>query len=417
MSQFYDNTGVSPPPQTGAVYYQDMYIRAEQMVVGPTGYGLVAMSNLSNNYLGHLAQDYSGQNLIYTNSLGNSYIIGGSTGAGLSETFIVQKPSTDLPNAQAINQLSNVTTGSVLTVLNGHTGSVAATSYLSDSSPAGSHNLFLGTASGTANGGHDNTGVGVGVLQNNTSGSGNCFLGNDCAFQLTTGNQNTGIGYHAGENLMTGSDNFLAGTNAGVNLSSGYQNVCIGTSSGNGYGTSFDNVAIGYQSEMNNPNAIGNVCVGNNTGSIQGASNNTCVGSNAFAGNGGTGYYDCVALGANAICGATGAIAIGYNTNSYGLNSVLIGTGTQFVNLETFKDYSACIASGTTGMAMGVNNLAPGYTMSIFSDGTNGRNNCCLQLQDNVGTPSTPASGTFILYGNGNHLYFMGDDGVQHTVV
>jgi hypothetical protein len=79
MSQFYDNTGVSPPPQTGGLYYQDMYVRTENIIAG-NGYNFVASSNLSSDFLGNLAQSSDGSSLIYISSTGHQTVLGGETG-------------------------------------------------------------------------------------------------------------------------------------------------------------------------------------------------------------------------------------------------------------------------------------------------------------------------------------------------
>jgi hypothetical protein len=109
---------------------------------------------------------------------------------------------------------------------------------------------------------------------------------------LTNGVQNVVVGVSAGKAITSGTSNVLIGKDAGTVIDDGFSNVCVGTASG---------LAIvgGYN----------NVCIGRFAGDgITGGSSNTCVGYNS---NTGAAFTNSIALGHNAIAGASRELKVG----------------------------------------------------------------------------------------------------------
>ncbi len=120
---------------------------------------------------------------------------------------------------------------------------------LSDGRNDGS-SLFMGTYAGYVNDGTDNnnTAVGNGSAENNTTGFSNSFFGRHSGGLNTTGNFNSFFGHGAGYYNTTGISNIAIGNDALSFNSTGNYNTAIGSLAGYGdYGYSTNGcVMIGY---------------------------------------------------------------------------------------------------------------------------------------------------------------------------
>jgi len=88
----------------------------------------------------------------------------------------------------------------------------------------GSFNTAVGASALFSNNAGDNTAIGAGALQGNTSGNENLAIGVSALVTNQTGNRNIALGSFAGSGLMTGSDNIYIGYNLGA--TAGESNAC-----------------------------------------------------------------------------------------------------------------------------------------------------------------------------------------------
>src|SRR5690348_13529198 len=73
-----------------------------------------------------------------------------------------------------------------------------------------------------------NTGLGIGALQNTTTGGANTAIGTDALYNNTTGSQNTAIGRSALQNNSTGGNNTAIGEEALIDNTIGFYNTAVG---------------------------------------------------------------------------------------------------------------------------------------------------------------------------------------------
>jgi hypothetical protein len=151
-----------------------------------------------------------------------------------------------------------------------------------------------------------NTVLGVGALNNNSTGSGNFALGESSLFL----NQ-------------TGFDNIAIGSSAIRNNISGIRNVGIGNGSllattGSG------NTGIGRNTIASNTTGVNNIAIGNSAGNVigSGATGATILNSSIFIGNDTRPLFDNQT---NQIVIGTSAIGLGSNTTVIGNTSTVFG--------------------------------------------------------------------------------------------
>jgi hypothetical protein len=132
----------------------------------------------------------------------------------------------------------------------------------------GSSNVALGYQALFSNTtGSSNVALGNGALVNNTTGSFN-FAGGAALGSNTTGNNNTAAGYQALLINSTGSNNVAFGYHAGLNINTGYANILIGASvSASTISSGAGNIGIGNElnfpsNTANNQLNIGNLIYG-----------------------------------------------------------------------------------------------------------------------------------------------------------
>jgi hypothetical protein len=205
-----------------------------------------------------------------------------------------------------------------------------------------------------------NTGLGLDVLSNITSGYRNSAFGYQALISATSSGNNTAIGAAAlGSSALSGTDNTAVGSFAGFGIRSGSRNTVVGSNSVSGL-VADDNVAVGYDV---NP--------------IQGTTRSVLIGNSVS--HGAASPVDSVIIGNRAL----------YNAYSYARNSVLIGSGAGFnaggnsgtLDAQTFIGYQAGYnvdrgwgnlligASSSPNLTDGFNNLIIGN--NVFATSSN----------------------------------------------
>jgi hypothetical protein len=110
--------------------------------------------------------------------------------------------------------------------------------------------LAVGKATGGAETGYNNTFVGYGAGQSNTTGIMNCFMGWFAGSGSDAGELNTFIGTQSGGGIDNGSENVAIGHYAGLLLGDGNRNVMVGAAAGSD-NSGDGNVFLGYGAGRN----------------------------------------------------------------------------------------------------------------------------------------------------------------------
>lgn len=339
MSYFFDNAGVYP---NNAVFYNDMLIRPESIVVGPGSLNMVDPTDVNPFRLGSIKQSAGGTSLIYTDSNGVQHVIGGS-GSADNATFIVKVPDVSVPNAQAIvNMVDNNGGGAskwkLIGVKDNVTGEAFLPSIIIDTAGTAADNLFVGLGAG-------NTSL--------TTANQNIAMGNRALELLTTANGNVGIGALSLSNVTSGNGgNIGVGAATGRDITAGVANTCIGFSAGSQTTTGSFNICLGQQAE---------------------------VGLNATG---------CIAIGFNSQVALLGAL----------VDSVAIGRGC------TVSQNNSCNFGAADGMSIGVNQPNP-ITVLDLSPATGKPAALSMQTMNIAGVPPPHINGG-ILSVDTNDLYF-----------
>lgn len=210
----------------------------------------------------------------------------------------------------------------------------------------GTNNFFAGVNAGNLTlTGNRLTGVGGGVLNQNTSGIENTGLGNDSLTNNRGGSRNTAVGTAAISGNTAGSDNTAVGAGTFGFNSTGSRNTAIGFGAG-----TF--VTAGVPAN------------GNATGS-----NNTFLGFQAGPGADMT-LNNATAIGSNALVSANNALVLG----GTGANAVNVGIGVAAPSASALLD----LTSTSRGflpprMIMAQRNaiLAPAAGLTIYNTSTN----------------------------------------------
>jgi len=158
-------------------------------------------------------------------------------------------------------------------------------------------------------------GIGIGCLQDLTTGQYNFCLGYHAGFAITEGNSNICIGNGAGQAGTTMNNNTLVGVNCGRSLTllTGSQNSAYGLGSLQTATTAVYNTASGYNSLYGLTQGGYNVGLGGQAGrTITTGSQNVFVGY-------GSGYH------ASQLATPTNSIGIGYGVYTTASNQVVIG--------------------------------------------------------------------------------------------
>ena len=210
------------------------------------------------------------------------------------------------------------------------------------------------------NTGFNNTGVGQGALQSNTSGGFNVAVGVLALSNNTTGQQNMAIGQEALANNIAGNFNMGIGFRS-LFMNTGSRNSAVGAAALRNNAGASDNTAIGSTAMVQNTTGEQNTAIGSAALSSNLASNdNTAVGWHAlFA----TTASDNTAVGSEAL-----------ESNTSGLFNTAVGTLALLDNIG--GDFNTGIGRRALENNLGDNNTALGYNAG--ADITSGDNNTCL---------------------------------------
>ena len=372
-------------------------------------YALLGFSGLSRAYNRNLAQiganfTRSGSSLFFGTS--NSY------GSGITNT------------AMTINPHGNVGIGTTTPALKLDVNGDA---------------VFNGVRVGRGNGGmSNNTAIGNGALNSNTTGNGNTATGYFALYSNTTGNYNTATGrsalysnttgiwntangYQALYSNTTGNYNVATGGGALYFNTTGYQNTANGylalysntsgyNNTANGFNalysntTGFFNTASGYQALYSNTTGSGNTANGygslfsNTTGN-----QNTANGFNALYFN--TTGLSNTAYGSGALTSnttgfentATGYLAL--NLNTTGVQNTAYGNQALFLNTGSYNTANGFFALGVN--TTGGGNTANGFEALVSNTtGVYSTANGYRSLNSNTEGLQNTANGAFALYSN-----------------
>jgi hypothetical protein len=201
----------------------------------------------------------------------------------------------------------------------------------------------LGFTALSVNTGFNNTGVGQGALQKNTTGSFNVAIGGGALLNNTTGQQNMAIGAEALRDSSNGNFNMAIGFRA-LFLNTGNRNSAVGAAALRNNTTASDNTAIGS-----------NAMRENTTGDL-----NTAIGSAAMMGNT-TGQFN-TAIGANAMTNGTGNAntAVGSDALSSTRGDFNTATGDRALFFNDSGSQNTAVGEGALLNSTGDNNTALG---------------------------------------------------------
>ena len=179
-----------------------------------------------------------------------------------------------------------------------------------------------------------NTGVGVGALMGSTTyyqtGTSNTATGNDALFSNSTGSYNTATGGYSLYGNTTGSNNTATGQSALSSNIGGNENSAFGMSALQGNNTGNYNSAFGWGTLVNNVSGSDNTAVGEGALSSNTNSYNAALGSDAGIADAGGSYNTYLGYQAGTYGGSgpyTNATALGWQTQIFGSNEVVIGNG------------------------------------------------------------------------------------------
>ena len=255
----------------------------------------------------------------------------GATGPGLStiNTYPVQQ-TTDPANynmvlgTEVVNGTSNTGLG-VDVLFNNTTGyDNVGTGYQAlYSNTTGIYNVGTGYQALYSNtAGSYNVATGSGALNANTTGSTNVATGFSALFSNTTGSNNVATGLQALFSNTTGSSNVATGPQALFKNTTGEYNVGVGFEALNLNTTGENNVGVGRQALLNNTTGSNNTALGYLAGSTLNGNGTTTGLNNTFIGSGAPPYS------------ATAS------------NQIVLGTSTEQLNIQGGFSYSNAFISG-----------------------------------------------------------------------
>jgi hypothetical protein len=233
-------------------------------------------------------------------------------------------------------------------LLNGNSGINPSTNFLGTTDNQPIRFRLNNQWSGEWNATKSNYAIGLGSLQNNTSGSGNTAMGYNTLSVNTTGINNTAIGLQALQFNSGGNNNVAIGTNALIFNSTGFYNTATGpyamlNNTGGNSNTANGLDALYSNTTGNRNSATGSdALVNNTTGNDNTANGNSSLYSNT------TGYSN-VALGTSAL-----------HDNMINSNLVAIGDSALYQNYTGYSN-TAIGSKALSKNLSGYNNTAVGF--------------------------------------------------------
>lgn len=194
------------------------------------------------------------------------------------------------------------------------------------------YNALLSTTSGGSN-----SAMGFEALKLNTTGTSNTAVGNSALSNNTTQPHNTAVGNNALLNNVSGGSNTAVGSQSLVSNSSGGNLVAVGMQALQLNTTGISNTGVGFSALRNNSTGDDNVAIGYQALSTSGVSGVTAVGSGALQNN--TTGGQNVAVGFNALQmnttggnnTAVGIVALSQNT--IGSQNTAVGSNAMISNV------------------------------------------------------------------------------------
>ena len=278
----------------------------------------------------------------------------------------------------------------------------------------------LGFTALSVNTGFNNTGVGQGALQQNTTGSFNVAIGGGALLSNTTGQQNMAVGAEALNHNIAGNFNMGIGFRA-LFLNTGGQNTAVGAAALRNNGNASQNTAIGSQALRENTTGEPNTAVGSLALTLNTTSEfNVAVGDSALGAFNGTTATDGAntALGSIALSALTSGeenVVVGRRageTLTSGSNNVIVGwragdglttgnnntfLGDQAGSNETAVDNVVCIQSRGDATAFTTSNRTyignirgvtvgnlDGINVIVDSDGQLGTSNSSRRFKKDI---------------------------------
>ncbi len=268
----------------------------------------------------------------------NSWLVNGNANTNSSINFLGTLDNTDL-----VFKRNNVFSGKISS-----SNTAFGVNAFSNTSSAGLRSVAIGVNTLKINtSGNDNTALGYGALENNTTGIQNTAIGTSSLSLNSSGGYNVAIGYESLTRNTTGILNTAIGVSSLYNNSSGRFNVAIGKSSMERNSSGISNTSVGYNSLYNNQTGNDNVSIGKSSleRNING-SNNIAIGSSSLFNNQSTSYS--IAIGTDSqtsnLSGSR-SVSLGHQSlfaNSGGSDNIAIGYRAFYLG-----DYSNSIAIGS----------------------------------------------------------------------
>jgi hypothetical protein len=333
-------------------------------------------------------------------------LIGNSTGNTLTKATLTAGTNVTITNAA----------GAITIAASGGGGSAATPTALGTvyGATGTGTTAFIGYNAGAVNTGGQNTGMGSGSLQANTSGAALSSFGYQSLLSNTTGGESTAFGHTTLKNNTTG------GLNCAFGVESLLSNVSGSNNSAYGYqalrtNTASNNTAVGHRALYSTTSGSNNVAVGYDAlfANIT-ATENTALGYQALRSTT-TGYAN-TAVGHFALYTNTGNLNVGMGletmyANTSGSNNVAIGP--QALRYNTTASYNTAVGyQAANANTTGYNNTAIGS--SSLAANTSGLYNTAVggASGDGITTGSynvlvgneTARSGTVLTTGSYNTL-------------
>ena len=309
---------------------------------------------------------------------------------GLAQLDISNDPS----DGQALTYDGNTTNLQWATI----SGGASDINGLSDAKTFGTSSIMIGdSTTGTIDAANYNTGVGVNVFEDLTSGDNNSALGFNALTNITTGSDNTAIGRTTLVSTSTGSNNTAVGSVA-LNVNTGDHNTAVGKSALAANTTAEQNVAVGSTAMDATTTGGGNAAVG--YGAMgQNTTGNTCTAVGQLALQANTTGNSNTAIGRRAMYTNTTAgfqTAVGYHslyTCNGGLENVAVGANSLATNAT--GSYNTGVGTNSLYDNTGSYNVAVGY--DALSNNTSATHNVAVGFRAGNGITT---GGDIVAVGN-----------------
>lgn len=191
----------------------------------------------------------------------------------------------------------------------------------------GGYNLSHSTGSE----GQRNIAIGMGALEQNTTGSDNVFIGHTAGQQNTDGRENTFVGWGAGKGNISGIRNSFYGNGAGLK-NTGSENIFIGSSAGQENNSGNKNIFIGNMAGLLTYGADNNIFIGYRAGYFE-------TGSNKL-------YIENSNSATPLIGGDFSTDRVGINTATPGATLEILGTDAVIVPIGTTAERPGTLIAG-----------------------------------------------------------------------